>query len=121
MQGGPLAMIAYRIGILPLINNIKREIPDVPQPWYADNAGALGTFAKLETNFYFLTCQGLGRWYHPKPTKSILIVQTENIEARKLFRRRHRFRVCTSARYLGGYIGDDKFKRDWFRERTLMW
>ena len=25
------------------------------------------------------------------------------------------------ARYLGGYIGDDESKRDWLRERTLMW
>ena len=32
-QGDPLAMIAYRIGILPLIKNLKREIPDVTQPW----------------------------------------------------------------------------------------
>ena len=31
-QGDHLAMIAYRIVILPLIKNIKREIPDVTQP-----------------------------------------------------------------------------------------
>ena len=41
MQGYPLAMIAYGIGILSLINNLKQDIPDVTQPWYADNAGAL--------------------------------------------------------------------------------
>ena len=38
-----------------------------------------------------------------------------------MFGARHRFRVCTGARYLGGYIGDDKSKRDWLRERTLTW
>ena len=25
------------------------------------------------------------------------------------------------ARYIGGYIGDNKSKRDWLRERTLTW
>ena len=55
MQRDPLAMITYRISILLLINNLKWEIPDVIQPWYADDDGALGTFAKLETYFDSLT------------------------------------------------------------------
>ena len=80
-QKDPLAMIAYGIGILPLINNLKQEIPDVTHPWYADYCGALGTFAILETYFYSLTRQGLGRGYHPKPSKSIPIVRPENLEA----------------------------------------
>ena len=54
-QGGPLVMIMYGIVILPFINNLKQEIPDVTQPWYADNAGYLGTFARLETYFDSLT------------------------------------------------------------------
>ena len=40
-------MIAYRISILPLIKNLKWEIPDVAQTGYADNAGVLGTFSIL--------------------------------------------------------------------------
>ena len=46
-QGDPLAMIAYSIGILLPINNLKREIPDITQPWYADNARDLGAFAGI--------------------------------------------------------------------------
>ena len=59
--------------------------------------------------------------YHPKPTKSVLIVRPENLAAGKLFGRRHRFNVCTGARYLGGYIGDNNSKRGWLRECTLTW
>ena len=83
-QRGPLTTIAYGIGILPLIKNLKREIPDVTHTWYADYAGALGTFARLDTYFYSLTRQGPGREYHPDPTKSVLIVRPENIEAGKV-------------------------------------
>ena len=73
-KGNPLAMIAYGIGILPLINNIKQKIPDVTQPWYADDVGDLGEFARIETYFNWLTHQGSGRGYYPKPPKIILIV-----------------------------------------------
>ena len=120
-QGYPLAMIAIRIGIIPLIKNLKRVIPDITQPWYAENAGALGTIARRETYFDSLTRQGLGRGYHPVLSKSVLIIGPENIKAGKVFGARHIFKVCTGARYLGGYIGDDESKRDCLRERTLTW
>ena len=45
------------------------------ESWYADDAGALGTFAILEVYFDSLTRQGQGREYHPKTTKSVLIVR----------------------------------------------
>ena len=83
MQGDPLSMIVFRIVILPLIKNIKREIPDIIQPWHAKSAGSLGTFKRIETYFDSLTCLGLGRRYYPEPSKSVLIVCPENIEAGK--------------------------------------
>ena len=120
-QGYPLEMIAYGIVIIPLIKNIKQEIHDVTQTWYADDTGALGTFAIIDTYFDSLTHQGPRRRYYPKPSKSVLIVRPENLEARKEFGARYVFQVCMGARYLGGYIGEDKSKIDWMRERTLTW
>ena len=38
-----------------------------------------------------------------------------------MFSARHRFRVCTGAHYLRGYIDDDDSKHDWLRDRTLTW
>ena len=35
-----------------------------------------------------------------------------------MFGARQGFRVCTGAPYLEGYIGDNKSKRDWLRERS---
>ena len=37
--GGPLAMIAYGIGVFPLIRDLRRDHPRVTLPWYADDAG----------------------------------------------------------------------------------
>ena len=42
-QGDPLAMIAYGIGVLPLIRDLRRSHTRVTQPWYADDAGAGGS------------------------------------------------------------------------------
>ena len=56
--GGALTMIAYGIGILSLINNLKREIPDITQPWYVGDSGSLGEFEILETYFDLLSHQG---------------------------------------------------------------
>ena len=121
MHGDPLEMIAYRIRILPPISNIKQDIPDITKPWYADYAGDLGTFATIETYFNSLTCQGPGCVYYNKLSKSVLIVHQENPEAGKQFEAHQGYKVCTVARYLGGYNGDNKPKSDWLIERTLTW
>ena len=34
-------MVAYGIGILLLIKNLKAQFTDVTQPWYADDDGEL--------------------------------------------------------------------------------
>ena len=42
-QGGPSRYESRTgIGIVTLIKNLKRDIPDITQPWYADDARALG-------------------------------------------------------------------------------
>ena len=97
MQGEPLVMIMHVISILPLFKNLKREIPDVTQPLYADDAGSLGMFVIIETCFNSLTHQVPGRRYYLEPSKSILIVHPEDIGVRKEFGARHGFKVCTGA------------------------
>ena len=44
-----------------------------------------------------------------------------NLKAGDLFCANNYFKVCTSARYLGCYIGDEKSKRDWLKNWTEKW
>ena len=53
-QGDPLDTIDYGIGILPLIKNLKKYFPNVTKIWYADDAGALSTFARIKAYFISL-------------------------------------------------------------------
>ena len=111
MHGHPLAMVAYGIEILPLIKHLKSTYPDVMQPWYVDNAGALGMFDHLEKYFKALRRNGSEQGYFPDPTKSILAVHPQNLESGEEFRQCHRFKVCTGARYIGVISGMTKQRR----------
>ena len=73
-QGDPLTMIAYDIGVLPLICGLRRSHPRVTQPWYADDTGAVGKFGDVMSHFRDLHLRGPARGYFPEPTKSILVV-----------------------------------------------
>ena len=73
-QGYPLAMIAYRIRVLPLIRELQDAHPRVTQPWYADEMGAGGEFRHIQEHFQDLQARGPTRGYLPEPTKSILVV-----------------------------------------------
>jgi hypothetical protein len=101
-QGDPLSMFGYGIGILPLIRRLKIEFPAVKQPWYADDAGAGGSFTDLQQFFLRLQEIGPAYGYFPEPSKSILIVRIHNrTRARSTFDHLG-FKVQTGSRYLGG-------------------
>ena len=100
-------MVAYVIGVLPLIKLLKEAYPDVIQPWYIENAVALGTFDNIGLYFNSFKLFALVREYYPKTLKIVLITHLDNIVARKYIGLSHGFQVCMSARYLGGFIGDD--------------
>ena len=99
----------------------KFSLLDATQTWYADNSRALDEFAIIETYFHSLTRQVRGRGYYPKLSKSVLILHPKNPMAGKAFGAHHGFEVCMGARYLVGYIGDDKTKHDCLRHSTLAW
>ena len=75
IQGKPLAMILYGIGMLPLTLQLKAAVPTCLQPWYADNAAVGGSFDDVKKVFSLLLTTGPTRGYFPEPTKSILVVK----------------------------------------------
>ena len=116
-QGDPLAMIAYGIGVLPLIRELQGAHPRVTQPWYADDAGAGGTFQQILEHFRDLQEWGPARGYYPEPTKSILVVAPGNVARAEEHFRGLGIRVVTGHRYLGGYILDREAEESWLKEK----
>ena len=57
-QEEPLAMIAFGIGVLPLIRELQEAPPRVTQPWYADDTGAGGIFERILAHFEDMQARG---------------------------------------------------------------
>ena len=72
-------MIAYVIGVLPLIRELRRAHPRVTQMCYADDAVAGGKFEHIQAHLRDLLARGLSRGYYPEPTKSFLVVAPQNV------------------------------------------
>ena len=105
-QGDPLAMIAYGIGVLPLIRDLRRDHPHVMQPWYVDDAGEGGSFEAVMAHFRDLQLKGPARGYFPEPTKSILVVAEQNVPWAAEYFRGMGIKIVTGRRYLGGFMGE---------------
>ena len=110
-------MIAYVIGVLPLIRELRNSHPLVTQPWYAGDAGAGGTFQQVQENFRDLQARGPARGYYPERTKSILVVALGNFARAEEHFRGLGIRVVTGHRYLGGFIGDADAEGEWLQEK----
>ena len=78
-QGDPLTMIAYDIGVFPLIRELWGSHPRVTQLWYADDVGAGGKFDHIQAHIRNLLASGPPRGYYLDPTKIILVVASQNV------------------------------------------
>ena len=64
-QRDPLAMIAYGIGVLPLIRELRGAHPRVTQLWYTNDEGAGGKFGHILEHLRDLQAQVPERGYYP--------------------------------------------------------
>ena len=111
-------MFAQGVGILPLIKQLKSEFPDVAQPQYTWQLRCTRYGCKHRVIFHFYSSWEVDIALYPLKN---IIVHLENIYAQKMFGLCNIFKVCSVARYLGGFIRYDESKRDWLKEYTDTW
>ena len=120
-QGCPLAMVLYAIGLLPLTKKLKRDLPDLFQPWYADDGAAGGKWDDILRWYEALADLGPPRGYFPEPSKSILIVHPSQVDKARLKFQSLGLKVKTGHRYLGGFIGDSDSEARHISSQVLAW
>ena len=111
-QGYPLEMVAYGLGILPLIRELRQDHPGVTQPWYADDAEAGGTFEGIQRHLDDLMVKGPPQGYFTEPTRSILVPQAD------AFFQGYGLQIVTGSRYLGGFVGAKEVQDHWMGEKV---
>ena len=111
-------MIAYGIGVLPLIRVLRKDHTHVMQPWYADDAGAGGNFKAVMAHFRDLQMKGPARRYFPEPIKSISVVSEHNVPRATEYFRGMGMKIVTGRRYLGGFVGERGTERQWVKTKV---
>ena len=122
-QGDNAAMGKYSCSLMPLLANLSKEEMGIPKPkqvWYADDAAGSGSLDALHSWWRQLVKEGPWFGYHPKPSKTWLIVKEEYKEkAEELFPDTQI--TCTGHKYLGSYIGTEEGKCDFVSEKIKEW
>ena len=104
MQGDPLAMSMYAVGILPQPTGTKQD-------WFADDATGGGTLKEIRSWWDQLNRNRPRYGYHPKASKSWLIVKEAAAEeAKRLFSGTGVQITTEGERLLGAAIGDNDFE-----------
>ena len=126
-QGDNSAMGFYACSMMPLLKQLvmKKEITveeyqHLKQIWYADDAAAGGKLDDIQKWWTKLCKLGPTFGYHPKPSKSWVIVKPQYLEkARRLF---PEVKVTDVGRkYLGSFIGTEEGKSKFVESKVKEW
>ena len=121
-QGDPIAMAVYALATIPLslmVLEITAQFPDnsVKMVGYADDFTAGGTVTSIKKCWDTLCKLGPKFGYHPKPSKTWLIVKNEFKEkAVKVFEGTGVKITTTGMRHLGAVIGSITYKEEYMNQ-----
>ena len=73
-QGCPLSMLAYAVGILPLIKRLK-NLGSQTQVWFADDSSSGGSLVNIHRWFQKLLSFGPAYGYFVEPSKSLVVTK----------------------------------------------
>ena len=118
MQGDPLAMSMYALGILPLIHKLKAT----NQVWFADDAAAGDSLVNLHKWWTALLRQGPSFGYHPNPAKTSLIVKESNLDRATNISGSRGVNITSSGRkHLGAALGSTEFVKTFAKKKVAEW
>ena len=120
-HGYPLDMVAYGLGIPPLIRELYKAFPGVTQPWYVDDARAGVTFEGIRLHLDNLVVRGPLHGYSLEPTKSVLVMSPRNVPQEETFFMGYGLSTVTGSHYLRHFVGSKAAQDPWLGEKVERW
>ena len=122
-QGDVLAMILYGITTLPLLEQVREDVPGAFVPMYADDLASGGAARRNASVMQSLILHGSDYGYYPEPEKSWYICLLEDeAEARRVFEEFGlAIQFTRGQRYVGGFIGGEEERDEWLVPQVEKW
>ncbi|XP_066916388.1 uncharacterized protein [Clytia hemisphaerica] len=123
-QGDPLGMAIYALGVTPMLNILLFRINNQHNRMvaFADDITAAGTLEALKQWWDHLLEIGPSYGYFPQPTKSWLIVKSDQLDqARQTFAGTQIKITSEGERHLGAVIGTDENKSQYINKKIDDW
>ena len=122
-QGDNLAMGIYAISSRSLIAELKLVVPDVTQVWFADDSSGAGLIERLKGWWSQLKVLGPSYGYHPKASKTYLILKDPSMleRAQELFAGEGVQITVEGERHIGAALGSENFKVQYVNRKVAKW
>jgi hypothetical protein len=114
-------MVLYGIALVPLAESLRKAVPSVVQPWYADNAAMAGPVSGIARAMALIQEEGPARGYFTEPTKLVVICDPNMSESVKTALESFGFQYRDRHRYVGGYIGTPAVRKEWLEPQIQKW
>ena len=122
-QGDTQAMAMYGVSTRGLSNELRSEVPDVMQVWFADDNAGGGKIIQLKNYWDIMNGIGPPNGYYPKPSKSILIVKNQDmlLRAEEAFAGTGVQITAEGDRHIGAALGSENFKTQYVSRKIENW
>eukprot|EP00956_Cyclotella_meneghiniana_P042116 scaffold248361_cov42-Cyclotella_meneghiniana.AAC.1 len=116
-------MVLYGVALLPLAEQLRRDVPEVTTPQFADDLAAVGNLSDCAMALEFLIEEGPKYGYFPEPEKTHIICTAEQEpEAKSAFLSRDMIvNYSRGERYLGGFVGSKLEREKWVKKKVEGW
>ena len=120
-QGDPISMVVYGLALVPLAKSIRSAVPNLIQPWYADDVALSGRCSDIAKAMDLLNKYGPARGYYGEPQKSVIVCSELTTPTAQSLLEKFKFQYCNGHRYLGGFIGSEARKQQWLQPQIAKW